>query len=192
QIVADNILNYNFSLLPLFILMGNLIAQSRMSSELFSAAHAFVGHWRGGLAHATIVSCGAFSAVCGSSMATAATMSKVAIPEMRRYGYSDRLALASVAAGGTLGMLIPPSVVLIIYGFLTNTDIAQLFIAGIAPGILGVALYSLAVTATTMFDPSTGPRSRRGTLLERLAALKKVWPVVFLFLLILGGIYGGI
>lgn len=192
QVVSDNILNYDFSLLPLFIFMGNLISQSRLSADLFSAANAFVGHWRGGLAHATVVSCGAFSAVSGSSMATTITMSKVAIPQMRKFGYSDRLACASVAAGGTLGILIPPSVVLIIYGFLTNTDIAQLFIAGILPGILGIALYSLAVAAVTQVDRAAGPAGEKVAWPARWGSLKGVWPVLVLFFGILGGIYGGV
>ena len=192
QIVVDNMLNYSFSLLPLFILMGNLIAQSRLSQDLYSAAYAFLGHYRGGLAHATILACGGFSAVSGSSMATAATMGKVALPQMRRYGYADGLAVASVAAGGTLGILIPPSVILIIYGFLTNTDIAQLFMAGVLPGLLGILLYSMAVTYVTLVNPKAGPRGERTAWPQRLRALVNVWAIVVLFVLILGGIYSGL
>ncbi len=192
QIVVDNMLNYSFSLLPLFILMGNLIAQSRLSQDLYSAAYAFLGHYRGGLAHATILACGGFSAVSGSSMATAATMGKVALPQMRRYGYADGLAVASVAAGGTLGILIPPSVILIIYGFLTNTDIAQLFMAGVLPGLLGILLYSMAVTYVTLVNPKAGPRGERTAWPQRLRALVNVWAIVVLFALILGGIYSGL
>ncbi|NYT68445.1 TRAP transporter large permease [Pusillimonas noertemannii] len=192
QIVVDNMLNYSFSLLPLFILMGNLIAQSRLSQDLYSAAYAFLGHYRGGLAHATILACGGFSAVSGSSMATAATMGKVALPQMRRYGYADGLAVASVAAGGTLGILIPPSVILIIYGFLTNTDIAQLFMAGVLPGLLGILLYSMAVTYVTLVNPKAGPRGERTAWPQRLRALVNVWAIVLLFVLILGGIYSGL
>ncbi|TFL15599.1 TRAP transporter large permease [Pusillimonas caeni] len=192
QIVVDNMLNYSFSLLPLFILMGNLIARSRLSQDLYSAAYAFLGHYRGGLAHATILACGGFSAVSGSSMATAATMGKVALPQMRRYGYADGLAVASVASGGTLGILIPPSVILIIYGFLTNTDIAQLFMAGVVPGLLGIVLYSMAVTYATLVDPKAGPRGERTAWPERLRALANVWAIVVLFVVILGGIYSGL
>ncbi|HVO15550.1 MAG TPA: TRAP transporter large permease subunit, partial [Alphaproteobacteria bacterium] len=131
QIAYETSLSYDLSVLPLFILMGNLINQSRLSEELYDASNAFLGHLRGGLAMATIVACGGFSAVCGSSLATAATMAKVSMPSMRRYGYADSLASGSIAAGGTLGILIPPSVIMVIYGIMTNTDIGKLFAAGI-------------------------------------------------------------
>ena len=133
-ITYETAINYGLSVVPLFILMGNFVTRAGLSDELYTAAHAFLGHRRGGLAMATIVACGGFSAVCGSSLATAATMSKVALPPMRRFGYSDALATGSVAAGGTLGILIPPSVILIILGIMTQSDIGLLFIAGILPG----------------------------------------------------------
>jgi tripartite ATP-independent transporter DctM subunit len=127
-------MSYTLSIVPLFILMGNLVTKAGLSSELYRVSYAFLGHRRGGLAMATILACGGFGAVCGSSLATAATMSKVAMPSMRKYGYSDALAAGSIAAGGTLGILIPPSVVMVIYGILTEQNIGKLFIAGILPG----------------------------------------------------------
>ncbi|MAL00814.1 MAG: C4-dicarboxylate ABC transporter permease, partial [Alcaligenaceae bacterium] len=138
QVVYDTTLSYQLSILPLFILMGNFISHARMSDDLYQAANAFLGHRNGGLAMATIAASGGFSAVCGSSLATVSTMSKVAIPQMRRFGYSDGLAAGSVAAGGTVGILIPPSVVLILYGILTENNIGALFAAGLIPGILGL------------------------------------------------------
>jgi tripartite ATP-independent transporter DctM subunit len=145
QQTIDSFVNYGLSVLPLFLLMGNLINQAKISDDLYAASNALIGHFRGGLAIATIFACGGFAAVCGSSLATAATMSRIAMPSMRRYGYSESLAAGTVAAGGTLGILIPPSVIMVIYGNLTETDIGKLFIAGIAPGILrsGVSVLSL-------------------------------------------------
>jgi len=132
-------LAYGLSVVPLFVLMGNFVSRAGLSDDLYHASYAFLGHRRGGLSMATIVACGGFSAVCGSSLATAATMSKVAMPPMRKYGYADSLATGSIAAGGTLGILIPPSVILVIYGIMTESDIGKLFIAGIVPGVLGGA-----------------------------------------------------
>ncbi|MCW5750000.1 MAG: TRAP transporter large permease [Alphaproteobacteria bacterium] len=192
QIITDNVFNYGFSILPLFILMGNLVTSSRLSEELYSASHAFLGHRRGGLAMATIVACGGFSAVCGSSMATAATMAKVAMPSMRRYGYGDGLATASIAAGGTLGILIPPSVILVIYGFMTDTDIGKLFIAGIIPGAIGVLFYLVAVSIAAWMNPKGAPRAERTPWPQRFLALRSVGGILGLFALVMGGIYGGI
>jgi C4-dicarboxylate transporter DctM subunit len=191
-IASDTVLNYNLSVLPLFILMGNFVAQSRISQELYDASNAFVGHFRGGLAMATIAACGGFSAVCGSSLATAATMSKVAMPSMRRYGYDDGLAAASVAAGGTLGMLIPPSVLLVVYGVMTETDVGKLFIAGLIPGVLGVLGYMAAIGVATRLDPALGPPGARVGWPARLRALRGVWGMLLLFLLVIGGIYLGV
>jgi C4-dicarboxylate transporter, DctM subunit len=188
----DAAVNYELSVVPLFVLMGNLVTRARLSEELYTASHAFLGHRRGGLAMATIVACGGFAAVCGSSLATAATMSKVAMPSMRRYGYSDALAAGSIAAGGTLGILIPPSVLMVIYGILTQTNIGKLFAAGITPGILGVVLYMAAVQAVVIRRPQDGPRSERMSWASRLAALKGVWGVLVLFGIVMGGIYGGV
>ncbi len=192
QIVLDNILNYNFSILPLFILMGNLISHARLSDELYGASNAFLGHRRGGLAIATIVASGGFSAVCGSSMATAATIGKVALPSMRRYGYDDSFAAASVAAGGTLGILIPPSTIMIVYGFMTDTDVGKLFVAGVVPGLLGIALYCVAVAFATWRNPDLGPCADRVAWPERLHAIGKVWKLALLLAVVMGGIYLGV
>jgi len=185
-------LAYSLSVVPLFILMGNFVRQAGLSDELYAASYAFLGHRRGGLAMATIVACGGFSAVCGSSLATAATMSKVAMPPMRRFGYADSLAAGSIAAGGTLGILIPPSVILVIYGIMTESNIGLLFIAGIIPGILGIALYLVAVMVTVRINPASGPPGERMGWTERWRALRGVWGVLVLFTLVIGGIYGGV
>ena len=192
QIVFQTNMQYALSVLPLFVLMGNFINRAGLSEELYRAANAFVGHFRGGLAMATIVACGGFSAVSGSSLATAATMAKVAIPSMRQYGYSDRLATGSVAAGGTLGILIPPSTTMVIYGIITGEDIGKLFIAGILPGILTVGLYMTAIAVSTRLDADLGRPGPRVPFAQRLQLLKGVWGIVFLFGLVIGGIYFGI
>src|SRR6187549_1692072 len=145
--------NYTLSVVPLFILMGNFVTRAGMSQELFRCAYAFIGHLRGGLAMATIVACGGFGAICGSSIATAATFAKVAYPSMKKYGYSDELATGSIAAGGTLGILIPPSTIMVIYGIMTGTSIGKLFAAGIIPGILMMLLLCLAVAWICWRDP---------------------------------------
>ena len=185
-------LSYALTILPLFVLMGNLVTRAGLSEELYNASHAFLGHRRGGLAMATIVACGGFSAICGSSIATAATMAKVAVPPMRRFGYSDALASGSVAAGGTLGILIPPSVVLVIYGILTQQNIGKLFIAGVLPGLLAILCYIGAIMVTVRLDPKSGPPAEPMPMRARFATLKHVWGVLVLFILVLGGIYGGV
>jgi len=185
-------LAYSLSVVPLFILMGNFVRQAGLSDELYAASYAFLGHRRGGLAMATVVACGGFSAVCGSSLATAATMSKVAMPPMRRFGYADSLAAGSIAAGGTLGILIPPSVILVIYGIMTESDIGRLFIAGVVPGILGILLYLVAVQVTVMLNPAAGPPGERLDWRARMRAVAGVWGVLVLFVLVIGGIYGGV
>ena len=166
--------NYALSVVPLFILMGNLVTRAGMSQELFRAAYAFIGHLRGGLAMATIVACGGFGAICGSSIATAATFAKVAYPSMKKYGYSDTLATGAIASGGTLGILIPPSTIMVIYGIMTNTNIGKLFAAGILPGILAVSLLCLAVQFVTMRDPQAGPPGERLPWGGRFATLDGV------------------
>ncbi len=185
-------MSYTLSIVPLFILMGNLVTRAGLSNELYRASYAFLGHRRGGLAMATVLACGGFSSICGSSLATAATMSKVAMPSMRKYGYSDALATGSIAAGGTLGILIPPSVVLVIYGIIAEQNIGKLFIAGILPGILAIICYMGAVAVTVRLDPKAGPPGDPMPWGERIAALGKVWAVLSLFLIVIGGIYGGI
>ena len=185
-------MSYTLSIVPLFILMGNLVTRAGLSNELYRASYAFLGHRKGGLAMATILACGGFSSICGSSLATAATMSKVAMPSMRKYGYSDALATGAIAAGGTLGILIPPSVVLVIYGILAEQNIGKLFIAGILPGLLAVVCYLGAVALSVRLDPKAGPPGDPMPWRERFAALGQVWAVLLLFFIVIGGIYGGI
>jgi tripartite ATP-independent transporter DctM subunit len=192
QIAWDTLSSYSLSVLPLFVLMGNLINHSGLSRELYNASNAFVGHLRGGLAIATILASGGFAAVSGSSIATAATISTVALPAMRRYGYSQALSAGSVAAGGTLGILIPPSIIMVIYGSLTETNIGHLFIAGIIPGLLAVLLYIAAIAIVTAINPSAAPAGPRLLWPERLKALRQVWLVLLLFLVVIGGIYLGV
>lgn len=190
QVAFDSALSYSLSVIPLFIFMGNVLAASGIAHGLFAAADRVFGRTRGGLAMASVFSCGGFSAVCGSSLATAATMSKVAMPSMRKFGYDDRLATGSIAAGGTLGILIPPSVILIIYGLLTETNIAKLFIAGIIPGILGVILYLLAVKAAVWINPELAPDVTESEPMDRQDVIG-VFSVLGLFAFIMIGIYGG-
>ena len=190
-VAFDTGLSYSLSVVPLFILMGNLLTVSGVSHGLYAAANRLLGGARGGLAMASVVACGGFSAVCGSSLATAATMSKVAMPSMRRYGYADSLAAGSIAAGGTLGILIPPSVVMIVYGLLTESDIGKLFIAGVIPGLLGVLLYMGAVVAATRLKPGLAPRAGGSAPFSRRERIG-VLAVLGLFLLIMTGIYGGL
>ena len=181
-----------FAVVPLFVLMGNFITRAGLADELYAAAYAWIGHLRGGLAMATILSCGGVSAVCGSSVATAATMAKVAMPPMRKFKYEDSLATGAIAAGGTLGILIPPSVILVIYGIMTSTDIGALFIAGIIPGLLSIVGYVIAISIVTHFKPVIGPRGERASWGERFRALSQVWGVLVLFIVVIGGIYVGI
>lgn len=190
RLIIDTAQDYGLSVVPLFILMGLFVNKGGLSRELYQVSYAFLGHLRGGLAMATIVACAGFSAICGSSLATAATMSKVAMPQMREYGYADRLSTASIAAGGTLGILIPPSVILVIYGLLTETSIGKLFIAGIIPGLIGVLFYLLAVRYTVARDPEAGPAGERTIWKDRIIALRGVWAVLLLFFLVIGGLYG--
>ncbi|MEZ5738303.1 MAG: TRAP transporter large permease [Burkholderiaceae bacterium] len=192
QQIMETGASYGLSVIPLFILMGVLIYRSHISEDLYRAAYAVTGHYPGGVAQATVLACAGFSAVSGSSLATAATMAKVAMPHMRRYGYDDRLSSGVVAAGGTLGIMIPPSVPLIIYGLVAQQDIGKLFIAGMVPGALLVALYLLAVFVSVKLMPSLAPASPRMPTEERIAAMLRVWPILALFLLVLGGIYFGV
>ncbi|MBL8376761.1 MAG: TRAP transporter large permease [Burkholderiales bacterium] len=191
-VVYETGFNYVLSVVPLFILMGNFVTKAGMSKELYRAAYTFVGHLRGGLAMATIMACAGFGAICGSSIATAATMTKVAYPSMRDHGYSDRLAAGAIAAGGTLGILIPPSTILVIYGLMTETNIGKLFAAGILPGILATILLCVAVQFITWRDPKAGPPAERFSWRERMVAFKEVWAVAALFVIVMGGIYGGV
>ena len=191
--VATTALEYSLSVIPLFVLMGNILARSKISKEIYDAAHSFLGHRRGGLASATVVACGSFAAICGSSLATAATMSKVAIPEMRKFGYSDSLSTAAVAAGGTLGILIPPSVILVIYGIITETSIRELFAAGFIPGLVGIFFYLAAVRWTVWRNPQSAPKTaERESWRRRGRTLLNVRGALSLFVLVIGGIYAGI
>ena len=192
QTTYETGLAYTLSVIPLFILMGNFVVRARMSEELYHAAYTFLGHRRGGLAMSTIVASAAFGSICGSSIATAATFAKVAYPSMRKFGYKDTLAAGSIAAGGTLGILIPPSVIMVIYGIMTETNIGKLFIAGILPGLVATALLCLAVSWITWRDPQAGPPGEKSPWSARLEALKRVWPVLALFIVVIGGIYGGV
>src|SRR2546430_13726724 len=164
--------NYTLSVIPLFILMGNFVTRAGMSRELFRTAYAFIGHLRGGLAMATIVGCAGFGAICGSSIATAATFAKAAYPSMKRFGYADYLSTGSIAAGGTLGILIPPSTIMVIYGIMTETNIGKLFAAGVLPGLLATVLLCLGVQYVTWRDPQAGPRGERVSWRERFATLE--------------------
>ena len=191
RLVIDAGQSYGLSVVPLFILMGLMVERGGMAKELYRAAFVFLGHKKGGLAMSTVCACGMFSAICGSSLATAATMSKVSMPEMRRYKYSDSLATASIAAGGTLGILIPPSVILVIYGLITNASVGKLFIAGILPGLIGVLFYLFAVKYVVTKDPKAGPAGEKTPWKERLLALRDVWTTLGLFIFVIGGIYIG-
>jgi tripartite ATP-independent transporter DctM subunit len=181
-----------FAVIPLFLLMGALASTSGMSRELFRAANSFLGHLRGGLGIATIAACGGFAAICGSSVATAATFSAVAYPEMRRFGYPESFATGVIAAGGTLGIMIPPSVVLAIYGIITQQDVGRLFVAGILPGVLAVAMYMSTITLIGHLRPGFLPAGVRASWRERFAALRSIWAVTLLFVFVIGGLYGGL
>lgn len=192
SVVKSTGFSYTLSVIPLFILMGNLTARAGMATELFALARAFLGHRRGGIAMAAVGASAGFGAICGSSIATTATMAKVAYPSMRELGYSDRLACGTLAASGTLGILIPPSTVLVIYGIMTETSIGKLFAAGIVPGLLVTVLLCLAVAWMVWRDPQAAPAGARMSWPVRLRALRGVWGVVALFALVMGGIYGGL
>ncbi len=184
--------NYDLSVVPLFLLMGQFATKGGLSKALFQAARGFVGHYRGGLAMSSVIACAGFGAICGSAFATTATITQVALPEMRRYGYSDRLSTGTLAAAGTLGILIPPSVPLVIYAILTEQNVAKMFAAAMVPGIVATCFYLIVVAVVVRVRPGDGaalPRLGRG---ERLAMLRGVWPVVAIFLVVFGGIYGGI
>ncbi|WP_299358285.1 TRAP transporter large permease [uncultured Paracoccus sp.] len=182
---------YSLSVIPLFVLMGEFASHAGMSRALFRAAAAFLGHRRGGLAMASIGGCAAFGAICGSSLATAATMGQVALPEMKRYNYSGALATGSLAAGGTLGILIPPSVILVLYALMTEQSIAKMFVAAMVPGILAALGYMLAVAIFVRYDPAAGPAAPRAGRSERLLALRETWSIILIFTLVIVGMYRG-
>jgi tripartite ATP-independent transporter DctM subunit len=182
---------FDLSVIPLFVLMGQFAAKAGLSQALFRAANVWLGHHRGGIAMAAIGGCAGFGAISGSSLATAATMGQVALPELRRYNYSGSLATGALAAGGTLGILIPPSVVLIIYAILVEANIAALFQAAFIPGILAALGYIAAIAIVVRINPEAGPAGPRASLSERWAALFDIWPVLVIFVLVMGGIYIG-
>ena len=192
QVVYDTGFAYTLSVVPLFILMGNFVARAGLAHELFAAAYAFIGHVRGGLAHATVIACAGFGAICGSSIATAATMAKVAYPPMKRLGYADYLSTGVIAAGGTLGIMIPPSTIMVIYGIVTETNIGKLFAAGVIPGLLCAGLMMAGVAWITWRDPSAGPAGERSDWATRWRAVRGIWGVALLVVVVLGGIYGGV
>ena len=184
---------YPITAIPLFILMGTVVAVSGISQDLYDAARKWIGQIRGGLAIATVGACGLFAAICGDSIATAVTMGKVAYPEMKRFGYDDRLASACVVAGGTIGILIPPSLGFILYGILTEESVGKLFIAGIIPGILEVVFYITTIYSICRLNPKLAPPiGERISFQEKVVGLKVVWPMIVIFLLVIVGIYAGI
>jgi C4-dicarboxylate transporter DctM subunit len=192
QVVYETGFAYTLSVIPLFILMGNFVARAGLAHELFQAAYAFIGHVRGGLAHATVAACAGFGAICGSSIATAATMSKVAYPSMRKLGYSASLSTGVMAAGGTLGIMIPPSTIMVIYGIITETNIGKLFAAGVIPGILTALALMGGIAIVTARDPEHAPPGERTSWPDRWRALRGIWGVALLVVVVLGGIYGGL
>lgn len=184
--------SYSLSIIPLFLLMGQFATIGGLSASLFKASEAWLGHRRGGVAMSAIAACAGFGAICGSSLATAATMGQVALPELRKYGYSGALSTATLAAGGTLGILIPPSVILVIYAILTEQNIAKLFTAAFVPGLLAAASYMLAIYIYTRMTGDGGQTRERMPYGERFKVLVSVWPVIAIFVAVIGGIYTGI
>jgi C4-dicarboxylate transporter, DctM subunit len=184
--------SYDFSVIPLFMLMGSLAYHSGLSQDLYYGAHKFVGDLPGGLAIATILGCSGFAAVSGSTLATAATMGMVALPEMKKYEYDSALATGAVSSGGSLGILIPPSSILIIYGIITEQSISRLFIAGILPGLVLVSLFIIAIYLQVKIHPGIAPPSEKTPCIEKLKSIRYMWPVLALFLMIIGGLYMGV
>jgi C4-dicarboxylate transporter DctM subunit len=183
---------YDLSVIPLFVLMGAFAFSSGLSEDLYKTVYKWLGHMRGGLSMATVAACAFFAAISGSSLATAATLGSVALPEMKKYKYDDALATGSIAAGGTIGILIPPSVILIIYGIITQQSIGRLFLAGFIPGILEAVFYMITISILTWINPSLGPRGPKTSFLEKIGAIKGTWEVLILFVVVIGGIYFGL
>lgn len=184
--------SYNLTVIPLFILMGQIAFHAGISSRLFNVAYKMIGNWPGGMAIATIGACAGFSAICGSTNATAATMASVTLPEMKKYGYKDSIATGVVAAGGSLGILIPPSVIFILYGIMTEQSIGKLFMAGILPGVILTILFMLVVMIWAIMDPNVAPRGPKSTFKEKIVSLAGVMETVLLFILVMGGLFGGL
>jgi C4-dicarboxylate transporter, DctM subunit len=192
QTSMRTVADYSFGVIPMFLLMGAIVSASGMSRELFRAANSVVGHLKGGLGIATIAACAGFAAISGSSVATAATFSTVAYPEMRAHRYPPAFSTGVIAAGGTLGAMFPPSTVLAVYGLITQQDIGKLFIAGILPGLLAVSMYVATITVIAVLSPGYLPAGRPSSWRERIAALREVWAPLVLFLFVIGGLYGGV
>lgn len=192
ELPYSRVVNHELTVIPLFVLMGQFASEGGLSRSLYRAARAWVGHFRGGIAMATIGGCAAFGSICGSSIATGATMATVALPEMRRYGYSGALSTGVLAAGGTLGILIPPSIILVIYAILTEQSLAHLFLAAVIPGALATLGYAIAIFLYVRIKPDAGPRADKSDWKERINSLGTVWPVVLIFLVVIGGIYLGV
>src|SRR5579863_8534823 len=192
QTTMRTVTDYSFGVIPMFLLMGAFVSVSGISRELFRAANTFVGHWKGGLGIATIAACGGFAAISGSSVATAATFSAVAYPEMRRYGYPQSFATGTIAAGGTLGAMLPPSTVLAVYGLITQQDIGKLFIAGILPGLLAIMMHMITIGIIGAVRPGFLPAGPRATWKQRLESVRDVWATLLLFVFVIGGLYGGL
>jgi tripartite ATP-independent transporter DctM subunit len=190
QTSMRTVTDYTFGVIPMFLLMGTFVTNSGMSQDLFKAANSFVGHLRGGLGFATVVACGGFAAICGSSVATAATFSAVAYPEMRRYGYPQSFATGVIAAGGTLGAMLPPSTVLAVYGIITEQDIGKLFIAGIVPGLLAMAMYLITIWLIGYLRPNFLPAGPTTTWRQKIGDVKNIWAPMLLFVFVIGGLYG--
>jgi tripartite ATP-independent transporter DctM subunit len=190
QTSMRTVTDYTFGVIPMFLLMGTFVTNSGMSRDLFKAANSFVGHLRGGLGFATVVACGGFAAICGSSVATAATFSAVAYPEMRRYGYPQSFATGVIAAGGTLGAMLPPSTVLAVYGIITEQDIGKLFMAGIIPGLLAMAMYLITIALIGYVRPNFLPAGPTSTWQQRIGDVKNIWAPMLLFVFVIGGLYG--
>ena len=192
EVPYSRVANHELTVIPLFVLMGQLASQGGISQGLYRSARAWVGHFRGGIAMATIGGCAMFGAICGSSVATGATMASIALPEMRRYGYSGALSTSALAAGGTLGILIPPSIILVIYAILSEQSLVNLFVAAIIPGLIATIGYGIAVWIYVRISPLAGPAAERERWGARFASLKSVWPVAVIFISVIGGIYVGI
>ncbi len=192
QTSMRTVTDYTFGVIPMFMLMGAFVTISGVSNELFRAANSFVGHLRGGLGVATVVACGGFAAICGSSVATAATFAGVAYPEMRRYGYPQSFSTGVIAAGGTLGAMLPPSTVLAVYAIITQQDIGKLFMAGILPGLLAITMYVITIILIVKIKPDLLPAGEFKPWKERLKGLKDVWAPLVLFTFVIGGLYGGL
>jgi tripartite ATP-independent transporter DctM subunit len=188
----ETLSNYSFSPIPMFLLMGVLASKANMSSELFHAARTLFGGWRGGMALAAVSACGAFSAISGSSVATAASMSRVALPEMKKHGYADSLATGTLAAGGTLGIMIPPSIALLLYALITEQSVGDMFMAGLIPGLLGLVLYCVTIGLLVHFYPSLAQAGVPSSWKEKLLGLKGFLPFMLVFGVIIGGIYTGL